>query len=216
MTASRFPDAPARIRDLPVDARGFPVPWFVAWIDGAPDFRVVGPGRFVEAVRFERCWICGQRLGAFKAFTVGPMCAVNQTSSEPAQHLECARFAATSCPFLTTPSARRREHGLPAEAQEAAGHAIKRNPGVALVWVSRSFKVFRPHAGAPGYLISFGEPTAVEWYAHGRRATRAEVAASIAGGLPQLSELAEQDGPRAIAELERRVAAVERLLPRAA
>jgi len=31
---------------LPIDPdRGYPVPWFVAWVNGKPDFRVIGVGK---------------------------------------------------------------------------------------------------------------------------------------------------------------------------
>jgi hypothetical protein len=32
---------PARFARLPADERGYPVPKFVEWIDGKPDFRCV-------------------------------------------------------------------------------------------------------------------------------------------------------------------------------
>ena len=32
---------PARLHFLPVDERGYPVPWFVAWRDGKPEFRAM-------------------------------------------------------------------------------------------------------------------------------------------------------------------------------
>jgi hypothetical protein len=35
-----LPDGmPESVGRLPVDHRGYPVPWFVAWIDGKPEFR---------------------------------------------------------------------------------------------------------------------------------------------------------------------------------
>jgi len=59
---------PDRIKRLPISATGFPVPWFVAWIDGLPDFRVIGPDKMVQAVNRKLCWVCGQPLGVHKAF----------------------------------------------------------------------------------------------------------------------------------------------------
>lgn len=207
---SRFPDAPSRIQALPVDHRGFPVPWFVAYIDGIPDFRVVGPGKIAEAHNRNLCWVCGQPRGVFGAFVVGPMCAVNRTSSEPPSHLECARFSARACPFLTQPRMRRNEKDMPAEASAPAGEMITRNPGVALIWVTKSYRPFRAQGG---HLFRMGDPTSVEWLAQGRSATREEVLASIDSGLPQLAVLAAQDGPRALDELQRRVDAVAPLVP---
>lgn len=199
MTASTPPELPARMAALPKDKHGRPVPWFVAWIDGAPDFRVIGTDKIRDAVRFELCWVCGRHRGRYAAFVVGPMCAVNRVSAEPPSHLECADYSARACPFLSTPRMRRRDGGLPEAAVEPAGTMIPRNPGVALVWVTRAFAIF---AAPGGVLFDIGEPVQTRWYAEGRDATRAEVMASIDSGLPLLAAEAAKDGPAAVAELE--------------
>lgn len=220
MTSVRpeLPPLPPRIARLPVDHRGYPVPFFAAWLDdagepvergqGRADHRVVYPGAQLDALRRAACWICGERVGSHKTFVIGPMCAVNRVSAEPPAHLDCGDWAALACPFLTRPHARRRAAGMPGEAAEAPpGVAIMRNPGVTLVWTTRSFVVERvPN----GFLCRIGDAEHVRWYAEGRKATRAEVMASIDSGLPALRDVAEQDGPRAIAELERYV---ERAMP---
>lgn len=206
-----LPPMPERIARLPLDHRGYPVPWFVAWVDGegnpvspgegTADFRVIAPDRISDAVTFSQCWICGQRTGANVAYVIGPMCAVNRVSSEPPSHRDCAIFAAIACPFLTRPHAKRREAGLPEDALDPAGFALKRNPGVALVWVTRGVKTF-PVPG--GYLFDAGDPTETLWFAEGREAQHApEVEASIASGLPALQEMADAEGPVATAKLQR-------------
>lgn len=101
MTEPRFKDLPPRIAKLPTDERGYPVPYFVEWIDGKPDFRVMSSKNLARAVKYRRCWICGEELGRFLCFTIGPMCGVNRISSEPPSHYDCARFAVSACPFLT-------------------------------------------------------------------------------------------------------------------
>lgn len=205
---------PPRIARLPLDPkRGLPVPWFVAWIDGQPDFRIVGPGRLRTAEQAGLCWICGQALGSRRAsFVIGPMCAVNRVSSEPPSHHDCATYAAVACPFLANPERRRRESRKPEAAQDPAGTMIRRNPGVALVWVSRTWKTF-PARG--GLLWDVGEPETVAWYAHGRTATRDEVLASIDSGLPLLRAEAEssQEPEMALAALEAMHSAALALVP---
>jgi hypothetical protein len=114
---------PGRIARRPLDPRGFPVPWFVIWLDaqdqpcpagtGRPEFRVMDHNKLVLAVRDHRCWICGEKTGANVAFVIGPMCALNRISSEPPSHVDCAEYAAIACPFLALPKMRRREVGLP-------------------------------------------------------------------------------------------------------
>lgn len=203
-----LPEPPSRVAKLPVDGRGYPVPWFVAWIDGTPDFRVVGERKVVDAVMFGQCWICGEKLGRHVAYVVGPMCAVNRVSSEPPSHRDCAVYAARACPFLVRPHMRRREAGLPTEAVEPPGVMLRRNPGVALVWVTKTVR-FRRGVG----LFDIGEPTETLWFAEGRPATRNEVVDSIDSGMPSLLDLAKAQSPRAVTELAKMAMAAHRLVP---
>jgi hypothetical protein len=212
MTITRMPGG---ISHLPLDKHKRPVPWFVAWLDGKPDFRVIRPGGIETALRDKTCWVCGlpfQRQGD-RAFVIGPMCAVNRVSAEPPSHRDCAVYSATTCPFLTTPNMTRRERHMPASAANPAGTMISRNPGVALVWVTgyRSWSTISDGDG--GTLFSIGEPKAALWFAHGREATRDEVLASIGSGLPILREMAEAESPAAVAELEAMHAEALRLVP---
>lgn len=206
---------PARIAALPIDPqRGVPVPWFVAWIDGKPDFRVIRPRGVDDAVSFRKCWICGQERGVWGAFVIGPMCAVNRTSSEPPSHEDCAVYAAVTCPFLAKPHMRRRTSGMPEDAVHSAGLPIDRNPGVALVWVTREWKRFRVGpVGNAGSLFEIGDPQKTLWFAKGREATRDEVEESIRTGLPLLRAEAERESAKAVAALERMTADAMRLLP---
>jgi len=198
-------DTPGRVALLPRDRHSRPVPWFVATFDGTPDFRIIKPGAINEALTRKLCWVCGisfQRRED-RAFVLGPMCGVTRTSAEPPSHLDCAVFSVRHCPFLTTPHMVRRERHIPEGAVNPAGEMIRRNPGVALVWVTgyRSWSTFKDDHG--GTLVNVGDPKRVLWYARGREATRAEVMASIESGLPILREMADAEGPDAAAELER-------------
>jgi hypothetical protein len=197
-------DTPGRIARLPVNKAGYPVPWFVAFIDGAPDFRVIRAGGIQAALRGRLCWVCGVPFARQedRAFVIGPMCAVNRVSAEPPSHRECAAWSATHCPFLSVPRMVRRERHKPEGAANPAGIMIKRNPGVALVWVTRYNSWHTRSDGAGGTLFSIGECRQALWFARGREATRTEVLASIGSGLPILREMAEKDGPAAVAELE--------------
>jgi hypothetical protein len=208
---------PARFKALPIDARGFPVPFFVAWLDGVPDFRVIKPNGIAEAVNRHRCWICGQPLGVHLAAVIGPMCLVNRISSEPPSHRDCAEYALKACPFLARPTMHRRAAGLPAERREAPGLHLEHNPGAMLLYMAKSYKPFRPHKGNDGVLFNLGEPTELAWYVEGRQATRAEIVASIDKGLPALRALAETERDRdlAVRELDQAVGRAMALLPAA-
>jgi hypothetical protein len=154
------------------------------------------------------------------------MCAINRVSSEPPCHYECAQYSARACPFLANPQMIRRraraerETGQVAEgAVNPAGTMIQRNPGLALLWVTRYNSGWHPerdpadpHGGA---VVRIGPPKAVEWWARGRAATRAEVLHSIDTGLPLLQEMAERDGPAAVAELDRMREVAMALVPAA-
>lgn len=192
MTSSlrpELPPLPERIARLPV-YRGYPVPWFVAWIDDAPDFRVIGTDKIPIAHNRSLCWICGERLGSFLAFVVGPMCAINRISSEPPSHGDCAEFAAIACPFLSRPHMKRNEANLPDGRQDPAGVGLKRNPGVALVWVTKRYTVMRV---ANGVLFQMGDPVSVRCYTEGRPSTPEEIRHSVETGLPLLAAGAEEE-----------------------
>jgi hypothetical protein len=185
------------------------VPWFVVWVDGKPDFRVIGENKIHDALRFKRCWVCGQERGRNISFVIGPMCAITRTTAEPGCHRECAIYSALACPFLTRPKMRRNEKDMLDGVADPAGVGLKRNPGCALVWTTREFKLFNDGRG--GTLFKLGDPSETLWFAEGREATRAEVMESIESGKPLLR--AEDEGPEAIKELERLTAVAMRYVP---
>jgi hypothetical protein len=207
-----LPQLPKFMQHLPVDERGYPVPWFVRWIHGRPEFRAMDQKKFVKAVNENLCWTCGSPLFGEKIFVIGPMCAINRISSEPPSHRECAIFAARGCPFLSKPHMVRRENDMPAEKLPPAGIGIMRNPGVTLLWYTRRHKVFEVPNGV---LFRIGRPFRTEWYREGRAATRDEVMESITSGLPALREADRVQGiPDSDGEIDRRLSETMRLLPR--
>src|SRR5678815_2221761 len=211
MNAARFPNAPASIAGLPTDRRGFPVPWFIEWIDGEPDFRVADSRKLRLAVKQKRCWICGGKLGRMLAFVIGPMCGVNRISSEPPSHPQCAAFAAEACRFLSRPLAKRPPTGALERkfgtAGEMPGVPLLHNPGVTLVWWTLRYKISDAN---PGILFHIGPPERAQWFREGRQATRQEVLDGIEIGLPNLLDLAEAESPAAVLEVHH---SLQRLFP---
>ena len=195
----------------PINERGFPVPWFVANLDGKYDFRVVGPGKILQAYYRNLCWLCGEPLDKFLAFTIGPMCAINRVSSEPPAHRDCAEYACKACPFLAHPNAKRNAKDLPDEVIVPGGIPIAHNPGAVLVWVTKSYKPMS--AGQGKILFEIGPPVKTLWYAEGQRADRALAEAAINKGLPHLRHMAELDGREGKRDLERRYREALTLLP---
>jgi hypothetical protein len=202
---------PLWMLDLPVDPeRHIPVPWFVPWIDGKPEFRAGDAVKRLLAVQDKRCWVCGKKLGAYLVYVIGAMCGINRTTSEPACHQACARWSARNCPFLSRPRMVRRDDGEFEEMTTAPGEALTRNPGVTLLWTTKSFRRFSDGRG--GWLIEIGEPLAVEWWAERRPATRAEVEESVRTGLPFLENLARLQ-PGAMEALHEKAAEFTKYYP---
>lgn len=201
-----LPEMPPRIAALQVDpVRGYPVPWFVAWVDGKPEFRMADGTKMRRAIREKLCWVCGQKLDQNLAFLIGPMCAVNRISAEPPSHPKCAKFSVRACPFLSKPQMDRRENDLPPSGG-CAGIMIRRNPGVSLIWVTRSYSLVKD---GNGVLFRIGEPIALTAWREGRVATTDEIRESFDSGLPKLQEMALAQGAEAVTELAK-VAALAR------
>lgn len=204
MTALRagLPPLPSRMQRLKVDARGYPIPYFVKWVNGVPDFRIMDIAHLNRCLDQKRCWICGEQLGRLMVFVAGPMCAINRVSSEPPSHRECAEFAVKACPFMLLPKAQRREAGLPSGKSAIGGEMIERNPGVAMLWVTEGYEVVpQPN----GFVLRMGLPVETAWYAEGRIALRSEALESIKTGLPLLAAVSEGN-PGAAGELNRGLA----------
>lgn len=212
-------DIPPNIAALPRDDRGYPVPYFVQWVDGKPHFPIMDTRRYKRCAELGLCWVCGKPMeGDLKAFTIGPMCIVNRTTAEPPGHIDCADWSARACPFLTKPQMRRNDSDWAAGAfTNAPGLALERNPGVACVWITRHWDTFPDGKGSR--LIRIGPPEEVRFYARGRKATREEILYSIETGIPLLLETVEHEPPAeqeaARAELQQWVERARRLVPAA-
>ncbi|MYR58877.1 hypothetical protein GTY54_22425 [Streptomyces sp. SID625] len=185
-SATQLPPPP-RLARLPRDKHGRLVPWFVGSVNGEPDHRLVRPGGITDAVRCKLCLLCGQTLGSYQTFVVGPMCVINRVSAEPPSHKDCAEYAARACPFLTHPHMRRREN-LPDDTVPPDGEMNPRNPGACVTWTTRKW------LKKPGMqLFTFDEPTWVAWWREGRPATYAEAVDALVSGHDFLAEEAAKD-----------------------
>jgi hypothetical protein len=204
-----LPPLPKAMQRLPLDHRGFPVPWFVHWANGQPDFRVIRRGGREMAISKNWCWVCGMLKGVYHTFVIGPMCAINRVTMEPPCHLECAQFAVRACPFLLQPRMRRNEKDLPEEIQAPPGVHLEHNPGAMCLWTTKSFKPFRVDRS---FLIKLGEPTSISWWANGTAATPNQIRAAIDKGLLELTRNAEAEGPESVIELNRAIARFAPLL----
>lgn len=96
-------EIPRRLRQRTKDARGYPVPFVVAVVDGKPDFRLPAPERWQKCVADRRCGLCGEPIVDAPWFVGGPSCAKHRIFLDPAMHLDCAEYALRVCPFLAAP-----------------------------------------------------------------------------------------------------------------
>lgn len=96
-------ETPVRIAQMKKDARGYPIPFTVLWKDGVPDFRVIDPQKWADALSAKRCGICGGFLGAHIAFVGGPLSIENRLFTDLPMHRDCAIYALKTCPFLAAP-----------------------------------------------------------------------------------------------------------------
>lgn len=201
-------DVPRHMADLPLDERGYPIPWFVAWIDGKPDFRIANASRVRQAVIGSRCWICGGALGRFRSFVIGPAGAMNRVHSEPPSHHECAQYALHVCPFLVLPKAHRRPANMPVESYAPDG-LDPSNVAVVIEWITRRARTFKAERSL---LFELGEPESVNWFTEGRDATRAEVQQALTQATEKLLGMA---GESAVSREAVRIRArtMERYLP---
>ena len=203
---------PRRINALPRDPdRGYPVPFFVAYVNGKPDLRIADNDKRNRCTKERLCWICGEKLGKYLAFVIGPMCALNRISAEPPMHKECAEYSVRVCPFLLNPNQKRNPKKVDAEMAEPPGIMIARNPGCMVLWVTDSYQLVADQKGE--FLFGVGRPLSLQWYAEGRKATREEVMEGIESGVPLLQEMAEKDGPKAVAEFQKQLTNALKLIP---
>jgi len=189
-----LPPLPAKMMNLPLDPRGYPIPWFVGEINGVRDFRTADAKKRKLAQDNRLCWLCGGKLGRFMAFVIGPMCVVNRNTSEPGSHLECARFAAMACPFLTLPRSKYRSQAdLPKDSTRQLEGALDGNPGACAIFVTNESWPYIVPGTRSEWLIRLGDPERVEWYCKGRPALRDEIIESLKARLPLLEEIADQE-----------------------
>ena len=162
---------PVRMRELAM--RGIlPVPFFVATINGIPDFRVVDHEKIGTCIARRLCWICGHALESVLTFASGPIMTLTRVAPEPPCHFDCAEYAAVTWPYMLNPSAQRRPVGNPS----FAGNHDLQNPGVWALWTTTGA---RPFAVPNGVFFRLDDAVTVHWFTRGRRATEQEVRAAL-------------------------------------
>lgn len=117
------------MRELKIDERGFPIPFFVPIIHGKPEFRFQDERKLKLCIGKKLCSICGKKLYDKSFwFISGPMGLKNHTASDAPMHEACARFSIAVCPHLVYQRADRRDQ-LPIEGTVRTNpHMIHEKP----------------------------------------------------------------------------------------
>lgn len=208
---------PASMTKLPTHG-GFPVPWFVSDVPppvervpmklgtalddlailregekSPPDFRVVDGRKIFEAIRKNRCWICGQE-GLKRGFTFvgGPIGIFNRISAEPPSHRDCAIYAAKVCPFLSDPDRERRDANVP-NTRELAGFHVSHNPGVVAIWITNTYRSQRLD-GDGRMIFHRGDPSEVLWFHRGAPAAPADIERGAVKAMEVLRDVYKNGG----------------------
>ncbi len=88
----------------------YPVPYIISWMDGKPDFTLMGDSRVRECNAKNWCSVCGRSLNVKKAiaYVGGPHTREDIEGgalwfADPPMHVKCAEFSMEYCPHLQNP-----------------------------------------------------------------------------------------------------------------
>lgn len=144
------------------------------------------PSVDLSACHYDKCCVCGEPLGQYKAFVLRPTSAVSRVCVIPPAHQDCAKY-------------------------RAADLSGRSGGGVMMVWVTRTCEVL---PGDDVIQLRIGDAEQVFWYRDNRCATRDEVRTAFEDSLPTLYDVAQQSGEQAVLELDTMVARATRLFPK--
>lgn len=97
---------PERMKALPIDRRGFPIPWIVYRdLDGLPHFAINQEHLRHQCVNDDLCSICKGKLLRGRWWVGGALSAFHQHGAfiDPPMHNECAHYALQVCPYIAMP-----------------------------------------------------------------------------------------------------------------
>jgi len=105
-------EIPNFLKHLKVDKRGYPIPFFVPWKNGQPDFMYQDAEKQKLTTEKHLCHICGKKLHKdYHYFISGIHGLTNQVASDAAMHRECAEYSLQVCPHMLYQKAERQTSG---------------------------------------------------------------------------------------------------------
>jgi hypothetical protein len=127
MADFKLVEIPARMRDLPKDRRGYPIPVNVL-IDknGKPHFTINDDEKRQLHLQKKQCPICGSALLRGRWTVGGPASAFMDEGAyiDPPMHYECYRYAMQVCPYLALPSFTKRIDAGTVKREDVEDHRI--------------------------------------------------------------------------------------------
>lgn len=155
---------PERIARLPRTASGYPIPFFVAYVDGVPDLKLLDGRKQLVCIQNRLCGICGESVEPGEiAFITGPKGVENRVCTDPGMHEGCAEYAVHVCPFMVRPNARRSPKHHP-DSLPSMG-AIDERPEKTAIYLTRHYVPRQTNSGA--ILIRLYAPIRLRWFVDG-------------------------------------------------
>ncbi len=96
---------PTKMQHLPLDKRGFPIPYIVLVDDnGTPHFKINDDRKMQIVIRWKWCAICGKPMRDDMWLVGGPMSAFHPNGAyvDTPVHEDCGHYALQVCPYLAS------------------------------------------------------------------------------------------------------------------
>jgi len=169
---------PDRMKHLPRDPRGFPIPVIVTRDkSGRPHFTMNDEAMRQRIIREDRCAICGAKLLRGRWSVGGPLSAFHPDGryNDTPLHYECASYALRVCPYLAMPSYSKRLDTKTAVNAEFNGTLIAIDPTILdarpelFVAVMHIGQTYSPGPVGLGYVIPKRPYRQIEYWQQGER-----------------------------------------------
>lgn len=140
---------PNIMKDLTLDERGYPIPYFVPIVNGKPEFRYQDGKKRQICIDRKLCSVCGKKLyDKSYWFISGPMGLMNKVHSDAPMHEDCARYSINVCPHLILLKAERRsepgDDPNQSRVKPEVLFLVKADKTGLTYWQDKTYITFRP------------------------------------------------------------------------
>lgn len=160
-------EIPKFLDHLPVNEKGYPIPYFVAIVDGKPDFRLLDSVKQLACINGKKCGVCGKTIPNTQFYFVsGYFGYLNSISTDPGMHRECAEFSLVACPHMHFKKAERREEYDEGVDVSAPAGFVDTKPDKVYLIRATNYKAGRI-PGSKNITIQYKAMNAEEWIYEG-------------------------------------------------